>query len=553
MLDKIKAKPHNYEAAEREAEQLSQSFAQSTDIKRDVGRRLGLDFSSVKIHEGSTASAHADSLGAAAFTQGQNIYLGSDVEGESGMTRSQAVAHELVHTAQQTPGSGMNESVPSGSVQMIFGHARRKAKREAKAQSMVSERLAGAHSAVREQKLGEFTAAGHSLPARQDITQEGPWDSARMEADPAISALRIKLHPVLQKMSGFGYRRDDDLVEQHLGLSEEEQRAITNIEMQINMLEMNTHFMSKNTRELETLRAMLEETQSSRSIGKQKSVTIAAIQRKIEEVTARNEVNSDISAISDLNSPEAIAAANARNREQRQIQEDDMARTGVSPATAQGRRDQMQAEQAQAMRVRGHQTGFSQNLLRMYADPTLPVETLWDRPSGRGVLPDAFNDLDLQFDPVIREGLFGANEEAARFGSAYGPLNAAASQLGGRMAAPPGPALPRPPAHQMPPPAPRRGIQIPPPIQPPLPVPPAHQMPPPAPRRGIQLPPPIQPPLPVPPAHQMPPPAPRRGIQLPPPIPVPAGPPPGPAPRKAKPLPQLPRKAKPLPPLPKRS
>ncbi len=132
--------PHNYNAAEREADKVAEGFKHSTDVRGDVGRRLGLDFSSVKIHEGASAAAKTDSVGAPAMAQGQNIYLGGNVEADSGATRSQVIAHELVHTAQQTQGGGMSESVPAGSTQMWNPFKKKKKKPKETLASQVPSR-----------------------------------------------------------------------------------------------------------------------------------------------------------------------------------------------------------------------------------------------------------------------------------------------------------------------------------------------------------------------------------------------------------------------------
>ncbi len=131
--------PHNYHAAEHEADKVAEGFKHSADVRGDVGRRLGLDFSSVKIHEGTVGAAKTDSVGAPAMTQGQNIYLGGNVEADSGATRSQVIAHELVHTAQQTQGGGMSESVPAGSTQMWNPFKKKKKDTAAKVKSRAGQ------------------------------------------------------------------------------------------------------------------------------------------------------------------------------------------------------------------------------------------------------------------------------------------------------------------------------------------------------------------------------------------------------------------------------
>jgi hypothetical protein len=55
----------------------------------------------VRIHTDATSQALADTLGARAFTVGQNIHLGTDGTIATGSERNELLAHEVVHTLQQ--------------------------------------------------------------------------------------------------------------------------------------------------------------------------------------------------------------------------------------------------------------------------------------------------------------------------------------------------------------------------------------------------------------------------------------------------------------------
>ncbi len=55
----------------------------------------------VRIHTDATSQALADTLGARAFTVGQNIHLGADGATATGSERNELLAHEVVHTLQQ--------------------------------------------------------------------------------------------------------------------------------------------------------------------------------------------------------------------------------------------------------------------------------------------------------------------------------------------------------------------------------------------------------------------------------------------------------------------
>lgn len=106
--------------AEREADSIAAEIdphASLSEVKSRLGARLGADFSDVRIHTDAAARERADSIGAEAYTQGKDVYFGS--EG----VNAQTVAHELVHTVQQgeVAGTGVTESAPAGTVQMKPG------------------------------------------------------------------------------------------------------------------------------------------------------------------------------------------------------------------------------------------------------------------------------------------------------------------------------------------------------------------------------------------------------------------------------------------------
>ena len=61
------------------------------------GRRLGYDFSRVRLHAGSTAALAARDLGALAFTLGDRVVLGQGAD-------RRVLDHELAHVARASPG-----------------------------------------------------------------------------------------------------------------------------------------------------------------------------------------------------------------------------------------------------------------------------------------------------------------------------------------------------------------------------------------------------------------------------------------------------------------
>lgn len=103
--------------AEREADLISSGVRNSStpeEVKSQLGDKMGTDFSGVRFHTDATSVGKADSIGARAFTTGNDIYFGS------GGFDSEIASHELVHTVQQgSVNSTMaTESVSAGSVQM---------------------------------------------------------------------------------------------------------------------------------------------------------------------------------------------------------------------------------------------------------------------------------------------------------------------------------------------------------------------------------------------------------------------------------------------------
>lgn len=103
-------------AAEEEADRLSAGVTASTPeaLKEAMGERMGADFSNVEFHTGSDAAGRAESMGARAWTEGNDVYFG-----EGGFDPAVA-AHELVHTAQQgaVEADTPTMDVESGTVQM---------------------------------------------------------------------------------------------------------------------------------------------------------------------------------------------------------------------------------------------------------------------------------------------------------------------------------------------------------------------------------------------------------------------------------------------------
>ena len=65
-------------AAEDEADRLSASVRGTSpeEVKADMGRRMGADFSGVRFHTDAQAEQSATSMGARAYAKGNDVYFG---------------------------------------------------------------------------------------------------------------------------------------------------------------------------------------------------------------------------------------------------------------------------------------------------------------------------------------------------------------------------------------------------------------------------------------------------------------------------------------------
>ncbi|MEP7229797.1 MAG: DUF4157 domain-containing protein [Ginsengibacter sp.] len=75
---------------------------------------FGADFSGVRIHTGKEAEGMSSSLGAQAFTTGNNIYFGEGKYDPGSASGKGLLAHELTHTVQQGASVRRKESSPTG-------------------------------------------------------------------------------------------------------------------------------------------------------------------------------------------------------------------------------------------------------------------------------------------------------------------------------------------------------------------------------------------------------------------------------------------------------
>jgi hypothetical protein len=73
----------------------------SAETRAFMEPRFGADFSGVRVHTGSAAAGLSHSIGARAFTHGQDIYFGENQYAPGSGEGRHLLAHELTHTLEQ--------------------------------------------------------------------------------------------------------------------------------------------------------------------------------------------------------------------------------------------------------------------------------------------------------------------------------------------------------------------------------------------------------------------------------------------------------------------
>jgi hypothetical protein len=140
---------------------------------------IGADFSSVRVHTGGDADASARSLGAHAYTAGEDIVFASGRYDPGSPTGQRTLAHELTHVVQQRRGpvdgtdngNGVQVSDPSDRFE-----------REAEASA---DRVMAGHAATGADDHGPATATGVQREAAEDEPAESPV--AEEPADDVLS------------------------------------------------------------------------------------------------------------------------------------------------------------------------------------------------------------------------------------------------------------------------------------------------------------------------------------------------------------------------------
>ena len=74
-------------------------------VQREMGNKMGADFSGVKVHTGSAPNAMNEQISAKAFTHGNDLYFRDGEYNPSSSQGKELLTHELVHTIQQEKGN----------------------------------------------------------------------------------------------------------------------------------------------------------------------------------------------------------------------------------------------------------------------------------------------------------------------------------------------------------------------------------------------------------------------------------------------------------------
>lgn len=81
-------------------------------VRTDMESRMGHDFGDVRVHTDAAAGASAKSVGAHAYTVGNNMVFQRDAYDPSSQAGRTTLAHELTHVVQQR--SGQVDGTPTG-------------------------------------------------------------------------------------------------------------------------------------------------------------------------------------------------------------------------------------------------------------------------------------------------------------------------------------------------------------------------------------------------------------------------------------------------------
>ena len=142
-------------------------------------RRLGHDFSRVRVHAGSTASASAAAINAQAYTVGRDVVFGAGYYRPSSPEGRRLLAHELTHVVQQARGAGQSGQVQASSIsperRMRIGPENDELEREAESVAAgVSGNGGVMASGVSEQRIQRAPVGPRRPPAIVGLDESGP-------------------------------------------------------------------------------------------------------------------------------------------------------------------------------------------------------------------------------------------------------------------------------------------------------------------------------------------------------------------------------------------
>jgi hypothetical protein len=91
------------------------------DAKKFMESHFGYDFSNIRIHTGETSARSANSIGALAYTIGNNIVFDKDMYKPNTVEGRRLIAHELTHTVQQSHDQLLIQRAPNDSDKVTAG------------------------------------------------------------------------------------------------------------------------------------------------------------------------------------------------------------------------------------------------------------------------------------------------------------------------------------------------------------------------------------------------------------------------------------------------
>ena len=148
-------------------------------VRAEMETAFGADFSTVRLHDDSSARESAQALGARAYTAGENVVLGS------GGADKHTLAHELAHVVQQRTGPVAGAAVGSGLLRVSHPDDSFEQAAEATAAKVV---------------------AGHQAPGATAAGSEaaGPAAAGSEAAGPAAAGSAVDA-PSIQRKVGFEF------------------------------------------------------------------------------------------------------------------------------------------------------------------------------------------------------------------------------------------------------------------------------------------------------------------------------------------------------------